>query len=80
MIMVQSIKKRVENTAYLEKNDMNEFIHELITGGHRFLFQKWIIIYKKLAIEWRNLYPKLQKRERNVKRERKKETYHKEHA
>lgn len=27
-------KKRVENTAYLEKNDTNELIHELITGGH----------------------------------------------
>ena len=44
--------------------------HELITGGHQFLFQKWMTLYKKAAVEWTNLYPKLQKkkRERNVRK------------
>ena len=26
--------------------------HELITGVHQILFHKWIIVYKKVGIQW----------------------------
>lgn len=79
-------KKKVENTAYLEKN---ELIHELITG----------INYRRPSIPisevnnclqetcyWMNeslsqaAKKKKKNKKWNVKRERKKENYHKEHA
>ena len=37
--------------------------HELITGVHQILFHKWIIVYKKVGIQWTNLYPKIQNNE-----------------
>ena len=26
--------------------------HELVTGVHQILFHKWIIVYKKVGIQW----------------------------
>ena len=46
--------------------------HELITGGHQFLFQKWMTVYKKAAVEWTNLYPKLPKKKRKKCKEKRK--------
>ena len=67
MTMMQSIKRKSWEYSIFRKE-----WHELITGGHQFLFQKWMIFYKKAAIEWTNLYPKLQKKWNIKKGERKK--------
>ena len=51
--------------------------HKLITGGQQILFQKRIILYKKVGIEWSNLSQATKRIKR--KGESKKENDHKEH-
>ena len=66
------VKKNVWEHSILRKQ-----WHELITEGQQILFQKRIILYKKVGIEWSNLSQAIKRIKR--KGESKKENDHKEH-
>lgn len=53
----KSKKKNSEYRAFRKER------HELITGVHQILFHTWITVYKKVGIQWTNLYPKIQNNE-----------------